>query len=292
MTTGQKIAKYRRARGMTQDSLAEALGVSRQAVSKWESDAAFPETEKLVRLSRLLGCSIDELLLPEGGPAQGKAEAAPERDAWQAGQGAANTYSPFIRFVRLFEYEYKSARTLFGLPLVHVNFGWGRSAKGILAVGFKARGFVSVGLLSMGVLSFGCLSLGLLSVGALSLGLLSLGAVAAGLLLALGAVALGFIAYGAVAVGFFSAGALAVAQFVAAGDHAFAAIPIGKTVSSGGALYNFYMAASQTPPFSQIFYYEGGALVAGEAALARAINELVPPFLRPLAELFASYRIY
>lgn len=62
--------------------------------------------------------------------------------------------------------------------------------------------------------------------------------------------------------------------------------------SSGGALYNFYMAVSQLPPFSRVGYYEGGAFVEGEAALARAITELVPPFLRPLAELFASYRIY
>lgn len=59
-----------------------------------------------------------------------------------------------------------------------------------------------------------------------------------------------------------------------------------------GALYNFYMAVSQLPPFSRVGYYEGGAFVEGEAALARAITELVPPFLRPLAELFASYRIY
>ena len=144
----------------------------------------------------------------------------------------------------------------------------------------------------MGVLSFGCLSLGLISLGAISLGALSLGAIAAGLFLALGAVALGFIAYGAVALGFFSAGALAVAQFVAVGDYAFAAVPIGKTVSSGGSLYNFYMAVFQMPPFSQVGYYEDGAFVEGEAALARAIKELVPPFLRPLAELFASYRIY
>lgn len=177
MTTGQKIAKLRRERGMTQDGLADALGVSRQAVSKWESDAAFPETEKLVRLSRLLECSIDYLLKPEDEPAQEKSDAASERG-------------------------------------------------------------------------------------------------------------------GAVAVGFFSAGALAVAQFVAVGDYAFAAVPIGKTVSSGGALYNFYMAVSQMPPFSRVGYYEGGAFVEGEAALARAITELVPPFLRPLAELFASYRIY
>lgn len=52
------------------------------------------------------------------------------------------------------------------------------------------------------------------------------------------------------------------------------------------------MAVSQLPPFSRVGYYEGGAFVEGEAALARAIKELVPPFLRPLAELFASYRIY
>ena len=292
MTTGQKIAKLRRERGMTQDGLADALGVSRQAVSKWESDAAFPETEKLVRLSRLLECSIDYLLKQEDEPAQVKADAASEGNGSAGQAAAAAVYPPFIRFGRLFEYEYKSARTLCGIPLVHVNLGWGKSAKGILAVGFKARGVVSVGLLSMGIVSFGCLSLGLISLGALSLGVLSLGAIAAGLFLALGAVALGFIAYGAVAVGFFSAGALAVAQFVAVGDYAFAAVPIGKTVSSGGALYNFYMAVSQMPPFSQVGYFEGGAFVEGEAALARAIKELVPPFLRPLAELFASYRIY
>ena len=293
MTTGQKIAKLRRERGMTQGGLADALGVSRQAVSKWESDAAFPETEKLVRLSRLLECSIDYLLKQEDDSAQDKAAAASARGG-EAGQGgaAAAAYPPFIRFGRFYEYEYKSARTLGGIPLVHINLGWGKTAKGILAVGFKARGVVSVGFLSMGVLSFGCLSLGLISLGALSLGVLSLGAIAAGLFLALGADALGFIAYGAVAVGFFSAGALAVAQFVAVGDYAFAAVPIGRTVSSGGALYNFYMAVSQTPPFSQVGYFEGGAFVEGEAALARAINDIVPPFLRPFAELFASYRIY
>lgn len=62
MTTGEKLAALRRKNGMTQDGLAEILEVSRQAVSRWEIDAAFPETEKLIRLSRLFGCSIDFLL--------------------------------------------------------------------------------------------------------------------------------------------------------------------------------------------------------------------------------------
>ena len=300
MTTGQKIAKLRRARGMTQDGLADALGVSRQAVSKWESDAAFPETEKLVRLSRLLECSIDYLLKQEGEPAQDGADAAPPQGGRQSGAesrpaencGSAAGYPPFIRFGRYIEYEYKSSRTVRGIPLVHINLGWGRTAKGIVAIGFKARGVVSVGFLSMGALSFGCLSLGLLSVGALSLGVLSLGAIAAGLLLALGAVAVGFVAYGAVAVGFFSAGALAVAQYVAVGDYAFAAVPIGKTFSSGGMLYDFYMAAAQVPPFAQVGYYQNGAFVEGEAALRQACADLVPRAFRWLADLFCGYRLY
>lgn len=62
MTTGEKIAALRKGKGITQEALAESLKVSRQSVSRWEMDAAFPETEKLIKLSRLLECSIDFLL--------------------------------------------------------------------------------------------------------------------------------------------------------------------------------------------------------------------------------------
>ncbi len=62
MTTGEKIAALRRKKNITQEQLSEILSVSRQSVSRWEQDAAFPETEKLIRLSRLLECSIDYLL--------------------------------------------------------------------------------------------------------------------------------------------------------------------------------------------------------------------------------------
>lgn len=62
MTTGEKISALRRQKGITQEQLAETLHVSRQSVSRWEIDAAFPETEKLIRLSRLFNCSIDFLL--------------------------------------------------------------------------------------------------------------------------------------------------------------------------------------------------------------------------------------
>lgn len=62
MTTGEKIAALRKEKGITQEALAERLGVARQSVSRWEMDAAFPETEKLIKLSRILECSIDFLL--------------------------------------------------------------------------------------------------------------------------------------------------------------------------------------------------------------------------------------
>lgn len=228
MTTGQKIAQQRKKRALTQGALAEELGVTRQAVSKWEADAALPDADKLVRLSELFGCTVDYLLKNrEEDPAPSPSGGDPEGEkAGQAGGAGSLFWFPLRTF------EYKSGRTLFGLPLVHVNLGWGKTAKGIVAVGFKAHGVLSVGLLSMGVFSFGVLSLGALSVGAAALGVLSIGAIAVALFLALGAAAAGFLAYGAVAVGFFSAGALAVAQYVAVGDHAIAAVPIARTYAS------------------------------------------------------------
>lgn len=62
MTTGEKIAALRKEKGITQEEMAESLKVTRQSVSRWEMDAAFPETEKLIKLGRLLECSIDFLL--------------------------------------------------------------------------------------------------------------------------------------------------------------------------------------------------------------------------------------
>lgn len=62
MTTGEKLAALRKKKDLTQEQLAEVLKVSRQSVSRWEMDVAFPETEKLIKLSRLLECSIDFLL--------------------------------------------------------------------------------------------------------------------------------------------------------------------------------------------------------------------------------------
>ena len=65
MTTGEKLQKLRKENNYTQEELAEIMNVSRQSISKWESDIAFPETEKLIALSKLYHCSTDYLLNSE-----------------------------------------------------------------------------------------------------------------------------------------------------------------------------------------------------------------------------------
>ena len=57
-----RLIQMRKARGLSQESLAETIGVSRQAVSKWERAEASPDTDNLIMLARLYGVSIDELL--------------------------------------------------------------------------------------------------------------------------------------------------------------------------------------------------------------------------------------
>ncbi len=61
-TLGGRIQAFRKAAGLSQEALGEQLGVSRQAVSRWESDAAVPELEKLIAMSRLFGVTVGVLL--------------------------------------------------------------------------------------------------------------------------------------------------------------------------------------------------------------------------------------
>ncbi len=66
LTIGQRIAQERKNLQLSQVGLATRLDVSRQAISKWESDAAIPEIDKLIALSRLFGVSVGWLLGVEG----------------------------------------------------------------------------------------------------------------------------------------------------------------------------------------------------------------------------------
>ena len=84
MSLGENIVRLRTEKRLTQEDLADLLGVSRQSVSKWESDASVPELDKLIRLSEVFDITVDELvkgknITEEEAPAgEGESRAAEE----------------------------------------------------------------------------------------------------------------------------------------------------------------------------------------------------------------------
>lgn len=75
----ERIYNLRKRRALSQEELAEALGVSRQTVSKWERGAAVPELDKLRALSELFGVSLDELAGDGAARPEAPAERKPAR---------------------------------------------------------------------------------------------------------------------------------------------------------------------------------------------------------------------
>ena len=65
MTLGQKISVLRTAMNISQEQLAEKLDVSRQSVSKWESDKSIPEVNIILKLSSIFNITLDDLLREE-----------------------------------------------------------------------------------------------------------------------------------------------------------------------------------------------------------------------------------
>jgi transcriptional regulator with XRE-family HTH domain len=70
MNIGKKIQEHREKNRLSQEMLAEKLGVSRQSVSKWELGGALPEVDKIVAMSRLFDVTTDELLILKEGICQ------------------------------------------------------------------------------------------------------------------------------------------------------------------------------------------------------------------------------
>ena len=83
MTLGESITRLRTQKGWSQGDLADALDVSRQSISKWETDTSVPELEKLIRLSELFGVTLDALVRGERAETQTEnaAHAAPPQSA-------------------------------------------------------------------------------------------------------------------------------------------------------------------------------------------------------------------
>ncbi len=268
MTFGEKLSNLRRENNYTQEQLGALLNVSRQTVSKWESDIAYPETDKLIKMGELFNCSMDYLLKEEVTDKNNNPSVLSETKSEEN--------SITIKFGNLCIKERKSEKTVFGMPLYHI----GRNARGFFAVGIKARGVFSVGLLSKGIfslgllsiglVSFGMLSLGLAAIGTLALGLISIGAIALGLF-SIGAISVGVISIGALSVGLFSRGALAIGCFIAIGDNARAMLAIGKTEAFGSV------------------YQHIGELKDANLPLIRLLLETdVPEFLQFFKNIFCS----
>ena len=88
-TLGRRIQEARKAAGLSQESLGERLGVSRQAVSKWEADAAVPELENLIAMSRIFGVTIGALLGVEPEAAEDRSEGDAPEAPGEGVEGAA-----------------------------------------------------------------------------------------------------------------------------------------------------------------------------------------------------------
>ena len=88
MTIGNKILSLRKARGWSQEELAEKIGVTRQAISRWESDSAKPDADKIVDICDLFGVSADYLLRDKyaGEGESGNTPASPRSSAMNAFQ--------------------------------------------------------------------------------------------------------------------------------------------------------------------------------------------------------------
>lgn len=248
MTLGEKLSSLRKKHSYTQEQFAELLGVSRQSVSKWESDTSYPETDKLIRISQLFQCSLDYLLKDDiETPEDANFTRYSSTDSIHYSDASSSlsdlndaSDSSFITYkyrVKLpTPIDKKSKHTIAGLPLWHITSSPKQTSKGIFALGFKARGIFSLGFLSLGVFSFGFLSIGIFSLALFALGVLSIGCFALGLI-AIGSISIGVISIGALSVGEFSIGALAIGKYFAIGDSAYGAIAIGKTTANG-SLFN------------------------------------------------------
>lgn len=87
-TMAQRLVDRRKAAGLSQEALADKLGVSRQAVSKWERSESSPDTDNLIALAALYGVSLDELLY--GSPAQPDAAKTEREEPVSAPESARN----------------------------------------------------------------------------------------------------------------------------------------------------------------------------------------------------------
>ncbi|MGN1163753.1 MAG: helix-turn-helix domain-containing protein [Candidatus Ornithospirochaeta sp.] len=259
VTIGERIAGERKKKGMTQEDLAAAIGVSRQAISKWEGDISLPDTDNLMRLSLSLSSSLDYIL-------SGKVE---EKEEMKEENEEKTEEIPLGRMrLKMKMKEKHSEKTLCGLPLWSIGvkakgfFALGFKSEGVFSLGFSSKGVFSLGCFSLGGVSIGMASLGLLSLGTFSLGLFSIGAISIALVAGIGSISIAPLSLGALSFGEVSVGAFSRGRYFSYGDNAKGLVAIAKSKVAG--------------EYTAILPLDGGK---GEY-LFSVLSERIPRYLR------------
>lgn len=139
MKLNEKIYYLRKQKGISQEILAEKLGVSRQAVSKWETGDAVPEIGKLLSLAKLFGVTTDWLLSEEAIPTEEKKEEFSQNDGPKEKASAQRNSAE--RFEKSADEWMRRVPGVFGKMVK--RFGW---IAGVY-IAFVSAGFMVLGII-------------------------------------------------------------------------------------------------------------------------------------------------
>ncbi|MDY2607791.1 MAG: helix-turn-helix domain-containing protein [Lachnospiraceae bacterium] len=311
MTLGNKLSRLRKENNYTQEQLAEILGVSRQSISKWESDISYPETDKLIHLSNLFGCSLDYLLKDtvESNDYEKKSgfdyvdsdyaksgSKYSDSDYTNSDSNYSDAYSNAYYANTNYsdsDYSYGKSKKYSQLDVLDSGLNivkehlrerkskktfcglplWhiGRNAKGIIAIGLNAKGFLAIGMKATGVISLGMLSIGIISLGMLSISLIALGMMSLGVL-AVGCFTIGIFSVGAISVGIIAIGGVSVGKFAVGGA------AIGKYLAYGGDA-KAMIAIGNTKATGSVFEKIGSLSKEEVANVKHLLDVNVPGYL-------------
>lgn len=269
MNFAEKLIILRKKQGMSQEQLADHLGVTRQSVSKWESGVSVPELTKLIAISEMFQVSVDYLVKDyieepvfDQDNKRFRASCGTEDVRTDELEEKITNLEKYVR-----GYEYISKKKIGGVPLVCIRFGRMQNrnhvAKGIIAIGDIAVGVIALGGLSFGALSAGGLAVGMIAFGGLAAGVAALGGVALGVM-AFGAAAIGIVSVGVAALGEYSGGVAAVGKEIAVGVNVRGRSVVGETCKGEHILQ----------------YYQGMTKATVETFLAEHNPGLFPPLLK------------
>ena len=164
MSFRTNVQYLRSQRNMTQEQLAMLVGVSRQAVSKWESDKAYPEMDKLLAICDLFGCTLDDLVLGDvRHPGSGQRASRPDhQETTQATPSIHATMPPVpsamedVTGYASFSNVY-SLRMAFGIALIMLGLAFGGLFAGVSQPTDAQNGLAFLALMIGIVLGLACL---------------------------------------------------------------------------------------------------------------------------------------